>query len=536
MGAIKMKLKKICIENYRTISEKIELSLENTDILFLFGKNNVGKSTVLKALEKLCSAAPDAKDEDFNTKKDEIIIQGVFNDIPTGVASHWIQDDELTFKAVADSQGKFQFSTFNTDENDWGSKTPFGKQSFFVPYLPSVLIIPAQGSVDTFEANINDFCKKIIQEKIKDCSKYKDLKSNIQELQNEYFSDEKLDNINLEVNKTISELFPSISFKIESQNQDDIKLNSIFEKNIQIKAEDNKADIKLRNLGDGLMRLAALNYIIELKKSIGIDTDKQFIICIEEPELYLHPYMIRKFRDLLYKLTESGFQVICTSHNPQLVDLNKPHTSIATLKKENFITKLYQVESNLFNDDTSESIRQAFKTQMYFDPNVCEVFLADEVILVESYTEPVVLRYLLNEKINYLNKELFVVGTSPNNFVKFIEVFNHFNLKYHVIHDIDKDKHGTKTRNENIKSAIDPDLGRLYLFDNDFETAHSYKYFGTDGKPLSALTYFQNLSQEQLEVTPIFIYLKAIIEDTHQADWAESGLKINTRVEALASS
>jgi predicted ATP-dependent endonuclease of OLD family len=284
------------------------------------------------------------------------------------------------------------------------------------------------------------------------------------------------------------------------------------------------------------MRLAALNYIIEVKRSLGADTDKQFIICIEEPELYLHPHMIRKFRDLLYKLTDSGFQVICTSHNPQLVDLNKPHTSIATLKKENLITKLYQVESNLFNKDELESIRQAFKTQMYFDPNVCEVFLADEVILVESYTEPAVIRYLLNEKIDPPNKELFVVGTSPTNFVKFIEVFNHFNIKYHVIHDMDKGQNGgIETRNNNIKNAIDSKLGKLYLFDNDFETAHSYEYSKPDGKPLSALTYFQNLSKEQLEVTPIFIYLKAIIEDTHQADWAESGLKINTRVEALAS-
>ena len=40
-----MKLIKLIIENYRGISESCEIKFDNSNIIFLIGQNNIGKST-----------------------------------------------------------------------------------------------------------------------------------------------------------------------------------------------------------------------------------------------------------------------------------------------------------------------------------------------------------------------------------------------------------------------------------------------------------------------------------------------------------
>lgn len=51
---------------------------------------------------------------------------------------------------------------------------------------------------------------------------------------------------------------------------------------------------------------------------------EKHIILFEEIELYLHPSNKCQFRETLYVLAnKENLQVICVSHDPQLIDLRK---------------------------------------------------------------------------------------------------------------------------------------------------------------------------------------------------------------------
>ncbi|MET0945504.1 MAG: AAA family ATPase, partial [Flavobacterium sp.] len=61
-----MKLLDITINNFRSINgENIKLSLDCSDIIFVFGQNNAGKSSLLSAYEYLITPKQKALLSDF---------------------------------------------------------------------------------------------------------------------------------------------------------------------------------------------------------------------------------------------------------------------------------------------------------------------------------------------------------------------------------------------------------------------------------------------------------------------------------------
>src|SRR5258706_9445130 len=79
-----MKLKKLEIEGFRRIKKS---SIDLADATFLIGENNVGKSTIFKALEKLLTVSAKCDEQDFycskeGTKTEKIVLTAEFSDLP----------------------------------------------------------------------------------------------------------------------------------------------------------------------------------------------------------------------------------------------------------------------------------------------------------------------------------------------------------------------------------------------------------------------------------------------------------------------
>ena len=171
-----------------------------------------------------------------------------------------------------------------------------------------------------------------------------------------------------------------------------------------------------------------------------------------------------------------------------------------------------------------------------FDPNICESFFADEVILVEGDTESIVARELLETRFS--TKDIFVVNTgSKNNIPFFQKIYNHFNIKQHIIHDSDtrfvydiavddeeklnytlrKNKDGSPkknsawTINESIWTEIangnsrTANLCKRYVSVYNFEVANNYRQDPEKGKPLSAYDYVSKLKAEDKPMIVQFI-------------------------------
>ncbi len=78
----------------------------------------------------------------------------------------------------------------------------------------------------------------------------------------------------------------------------------------------------------------------------------------------------------------STYQILCASHSPLMIDISKPKSSIVRICKHlDETTETYQVGDELFqkNEESKKMVQMANR----MNTNVCEVFYADKVILVE---------------------------------------------------------------------------------------------------------------------------------------------------------
>lgn len=282
--------------------------------------------------------------------------------------------------------------------------------------------------------------------------------------------------------------------------------------------------------GHGLIRQAIINILGLFRDS---KSDQKQIILFEEPELYLHPSNKRKFRETLYNISEQeNYQIICVSHDPQLIDLSRQHTSLARfVKLNNGETAVYQAGDNVFckDEDTKNRIQMLNR----FNPHICETFFSDEVVLVEGDTEAIVTRELLSD--NYPDKEIFVLNTgSKNNIPFFMKILRHFRISQHVIHDSDerylykegvikKNNDGTYTANSawTLNKNIWDDLMECnaadvpthrYVSIRNFEDSHNYKHDKDKGKPLSAYEYAKSIDFSDNSIS-IVKFVKQIAGD-----------------------
>ncbi len=152
--------------------------------------------------------------------------------------------------------------------------------------------------------------------------------------------------------------------------------------------------------GHGLQRTLIMSilraYSELIRKRLGGER-RALILGVEEPELYMHPPMLRSVRKLLRKLADGGDQVFFTTHNPILVDVGYFDEIVrvdsaaggvpATLHQLSMSAMIEDIEArhpNLKNV-TAQSMRERYNHVYTTTRN--EGFFAKRVILVEGPTE-----------------------------------------------------------------------------------------------------------------------------------------------------
>jgi predicted ATP-dependent endonuclease of OLD family len=344
----------------------------------------------------------------------------------------------------------------------------------------------------------------------------------INNLQEKITENENISNYNTKINQNFREIFPDLSLKITQKKEENIDIIKAFKTNHSIAVNKNGISRKetFEQHGHGIIRQALFNFLTFLKAETSSEK-KDYIILFEEPELYLHPKSVYLLREQLYKLAEnSPFQILCATHSPGMIDISKPHSSLVRVTKDPKTeeTKTFQVGHSIFQDDVNKDFVQMINR---FNPNVCEVFYSNEVLLVEGDTEALMFREVLNKY--YPEKDIFVLNTgSKNNIPFFQKILSHFRIKQIIVHDSDtrylyekngesykrkKNKDGNDrlnsawTINKNIwqeivsSNLLEKGLARRLVFVYNFEDANGYVYDTSKGKPLSAYEFASNLKE-----------------------------------------
>jgi len=559
-----MKLAKLKIQNFKGLrGNQNEIDFSNSNIIFLLGQNNVGKSTYLRAYEFFRTSSQKSVAEDFynQTSENPIIIEGWFikedgdenetellgkgKEKDPDWIKKWVGEDgyikvKKEWKNIGDSFEKF---TFSPEQNNWVLNGFGGMESLFTKYTPEPIVISAMEDQNSLEKKVNDLLEKEFVKKVKDTypEKYESLINGVKELQSLITGSESVENLNVELNKHFQQVFTDLTLKIQASKDENIKIEDAFKKNHSIiveRQENQRKETFLQN-GHGVIRQALFNFLTFIKRESETNR-KQYLILFEEPEVFLHPKVAFKLRNSLYELAaNSPYQIICATHSPLMIDISKSHASlIRVVKSTDEITATFQVGEDIFGRDDEQKERVQMINR--FNPHICEAFYADKVILVEGDTESIVYRDLL--KRFYPNEEIFVLNTgSKNNIPFFQEILTKFQITHFVIHDTDTEKrddgknNSAWTLNQKIWTRIEEankiklNLARRYVHITNFETAHEEHYIKignaidiSKDKPLQAYKFATSIDDTNKENIDCFKWLQDIVgkqEILHDMDY-----------------
>ena len=527
-----MKLIKLIISNFRGLKGSNVIDFTNSNIIFLIGQNNIGKSSFLRAYEFFIDPKQIAKTDDFNNYdySTPIVIEGIFEldeedsddpDLKEKKEPNWIEKwvDENGFVKVRKTWSKpdrtFAKETYSPRDASWIENGFGGLHTKLTKYTPTPIAINAMEDQASLEEKVNkliqdDFIKKVRSEYPEE---FKNLIDGVRKLQERITGSEAVEKLNLELNKHFQEVFAELTLKIQPAKEENIRLEDAFKKNHSIlveRAGTERKETFLQN-GHGVIRQALFNFLTFLKRE-NEGNKKQYIILFEEPELFLHPKIAFKLRQSLYELSKnSPYQILCATHSPLMIDISQPHSSlIRVIKNTDEETQTYQVGETLFGRD--EEAKKWVQMVNRFNPHICEAFYADKVLLVEGDTETIVYRDLLTRF--FPDEEIFVLNTgSKMNIPFFQEILTAFHIEHYIIHDSDdKEKKAAWTINtkiwENVQASNN--LSKRYVHIHNFEDAHGITVKSDDGKPLTAYNFAQTIKDVNTKV-PCLEWLKDII-------------------------
>lgn len=316
---------------------------------------------------------------------------------------------------------------------------------------------------------------------------------------------------------TISENIPDSKVEIEILTPELIDL--FKETKITI---DDCIPTSIDSKGHGLQRALIFSYIRAYAKllneiKVGDTIQKRnFVLAVEEPELFLHPNGQRKMMNVLKEISQNDQIIIC-SHSSFFVDMF--HYSKLALIKRDGRGPSYSVQytGDIFEDDDQ---KKSFRYLSYFDISRSELFFARKVILVEGDTEKQIIPYwasklmIADKRFDFSANNICITDCGgKTNFTAFMKVLNNLRIPYIVIHDIDpidfpedkpdktvKEKQSLRMLKENgkIRSILADPIGKIIQINPTLEpiigvsTSQSEKH----GKVRAAYNKFDEIKIE----------------------------------------
>ena len=333
-----MKIIEFSVTNFRSITKAYRVPLN--DISILIGKNNEGKSNLLKALNIAMKSLRDFSEIDGRKRQFLYSLRGnqpeyyVWqNDFPISLQmkkgikesifrlEFELNEEEITefkneiksnlngtlpIEIKIDSNGSPVISVIKKGR---GSKTLNSKSKKIAEYIAKRIHFNYIPAIRT-----ESHAMKVIEElTFKELSKlelnpeYKNALNTINVLQIPILKD-----LSKKIKNSLCELLPNITdVSIEFQ---DNRSRRIVGQHVEFIINDgNKTSLEFK--GDGVKSLAAM----ALLKDMAVEKGGISLIAIEEPESHLHPGAIHILRETLYSLIAQN-QVIISTHNPLFVD------------------------------------------------------------------------------------------------------------------------------------------------------------------------------------------------------------------------
>lgn len=550
-------LSKVIIKNFLSIKEEQTIKI-NKDFTSIIGKNESGKSTILKAIDKLNGYGIKNEEKNVELKSEESVIKGLFildekeiNYINSG----YEESNDLGFYSLPNEYGNLYYEIMIKENEDTKYYTLYylDKNNKYIAISSSIYLtrivdyikslsksfeltkeqkeslsklynlseLDIKKSIDTdlikldFPDGVIEELKKIsiqISPKkwisllpqynfiyfssfdsiLKDNVLFSEIETNkqaenilnisgidVDDLSDAYENDDEqsLEDLGTQCIEIVSKKFKEIFQQTDTEFKIKIRFGSA-KKNIsfftQDKTSGNKT-ISLSKRSDGFRWYLSL--YLTLYDFLNNDSDINYILLLDEPNLYLHP---GAQRNLLFNVFKNEFvdtQIIYTTHSPYMIDSDNSY-SIRIIEKDRQ-TLIYNspqeyAEKNikLKDVDTLTPLLTALELDV---SNSLILNSGDILVTVEGIQDVYILKAMLEitKNTSKFNKVKFVPGIGAS---KIPYLYSYlYGMGYNVYALLDNDKSGRNAMSDIINGdEEDERANKIFMYNLDKDTKSDF--------------------------------------------------------------
>lgn len=376
----------------------------------LVGQNNVGKSSILKALQwalkPVALKATDRTDSKADVEvalKIEGITPELLSKIPApqhkAAIEPYCRDGVLWIRVTSTAAGKTNKDVWDVeacgdpDNPDVWRAYPTGLPEAVSVLLPDPLFIEAMDDIgeDLGKVKAGTTIKSLLDEIMAPIlASHEELNEALGTIRDVLCTSGQcrsphLEKFDADSTKALDSFFPGLALELDLQ----VLETKDFFKAGDLHVTDQTTDDRRRfdQLGTGAQRaiqMALVRYLADAKASGSSDVECRLLL-IDEPELYLHPQGVRRLKAALHKLSLSGFQVIFTTHSPMMLSRENAADTVVVCKtrEAGTITRppLRSAVADALKSAESQS-RTLFELG-----NAAEVYFSNKVVLCEGKTD-----------------------------------------------------------------------------------------------------------------------------------------------------
>ena len=467
-----MNIFKLKIKNYKSIKDSGEIEIDNRIMAFI-GQNNAGKSAILDAIQcvfpsvkKVVSKSDFHKGTHdnieitvwFNGLTDDYIEDKLFSDAifklvdrarkleddnETKAENAWKKVEETREQKLAEAKELYQIADDSmciklviTNADKMGTKYYVDADSVkeikeieLKKILPILKVIPAiRDPKNESTAGANSYLKELIS-MLDD-----DMATSISIAGNDTVSYRQLNDIIAEesakrcksISGSITEYYNEAigvnDFEVIVSSDVNISKGTTYYTKILDKSTNIESDIL--NCGTGYQSMIILSILEAYVKLAQKRTE--YILIIEEPEVYLHPSLQRKMIDTLLMISLNN-QVVFSSHSPITVGKMERH-QIKLVKRESG-------EAKLFDITVSEVIEE-------LGIRADDILVNKGIVFVEGKDDKAVIECILNKIHPGASDEINILVTGNCENLKFFAnaellINNKFDVPFLIIRDSD---------------------------------------------------------------------------------------------------
>lgn len=436
-----MKLSELTIKNFRSIEDE---TFEFNDLNILVGKNNSGKSNVLKAIDLVLREGYTMKlttnDYYLQDETKTVYVSLEFNNFTTDELE--IIRDEIKYPVTIDytrySQDQIYHSIVENDcikmvleitGNDVSKKIFLGD----IPYKYFSNDLKAAIVNTVYIPAIRDHSQIL---RITKYSFLNRLLNKIYEMAEEEKKEE-LNDILANASEKCKEIFREYEEKIDQMSKliiqhDGVRFSILpsdrttIYKKLDILLNDG-IETELDFKGSGIQSVLVLT-LFKLYADLKVGGA---ILLIEEPESFLHPHANRHMSKILKEFSsEDNIQIIFSTHSPNYLE-DVDFKDIILLRKEN-----HKSIKKCIGEISDE-----IKLKKEMTSSNLELFFSDKVVLVEGQTENFILPYYakdINLKFDFDKKNISLIDVgSKSNLSSYIELLNDLEIPWLAMVDRD---------------------------------------------------------------------------------------------------